>query len=106
MAKAKHGAKSQAIREYLTANSAAKGNDVVAALKANGIKVSSQMVSTIKARMGAGPKKRGRRKKSASAKRNGAMISLGVLVQAKKLAESLGGVEKAKEAMDALAKLQ
>jgi hypothetical protein len=34
------------------------------------------------------------------------MISRGVLMQAKKLAESLGGVEKAKEAMDALATLQ
>lgn len=105
MAKAKHGEKSQAIRAHLTANPTATGSEVVEALKAKGLRVSKQAVSTVRGRMAAKPKKRGRRKKRAVGK-NGAMVSLGVLVQAKKLAESLGGVRKAKEALDALAKLQ
>ena len=106
MAKKQHGVKSQAIRDYLMTNASAGVSDVVNALKALGISVSKQMVSTIRMRMGAAPKKRGRKKKSKGARKGGAMISLGILVQAKRLADQLGGVEKAKQAMDALAKLQ
>jgi len=59
-------------------------------------------------KMNAASKKRGRKKKrkGAGAKQNDAMLSLGLLMQAKKLADQLGGIEQAKAAMDALAKLQ
>jgi hypothetical protein len=106
MAKKKRGVKSQAIRDYLTANIEAGVSDVVGALKQMGVSVSKQMVSTIRMRMKGAPKKRGPKKKRKGAKKNGAMVSLGILMQAKRLADQLGGVEKAKEAMDALAKLQ
>lgn len=101
MAKLQRGAKSQAIREQLEANPQATPKEVVAALKSQRIKVSSQMVSTLKAKMKGGAKK-GRRKKAAG---NG-KFDIDTLIRAKKLAELLGGVEKAKVAIDALAKLQ
>src|SRR5688572_13908076 len=106
MAKKKRGVKSQAIRDYLMTNVEAGVSDVVSALKQTGIAVSKQMVSTIRMRMKGTPKKRGPKKKRTGAKKQGAMVSIGILLQAKKLADQLGGVEKAKEAMDALAKLQ
>jgi hypothetical protein len=65
--------------------------DVVAALKSQRVKVSSAQVYNVKATNGA-PKRRGRDKFAA-------------LIEAKKLADKLGGVEKAREALNALAKL-
>lgn len=105
MAKAKHGAKTQAVREYVTANPTATTNDVMSAMKAVGLKVSKPMIYAVKGKLGGAPKKRGRKKGSA-AKKNGQMISLDMLLKAKKMIEEFGSVEKAQQAMDALAKLQ
>ncbi len=105
MAKLARGVKSQAIRDYFTTSPNAMPKEVVAALKEKGLKVSSQNVSTIKGKLSAGGKKKRGRPKGA-AKRNGSMIALETLVRAKKLADQLGGIDKAKQAMDALAKLQ
>lgn len=105
MAKLPRGAKSQAIRDELTANPAAMPKEVVATLKAKGIKVTGQMVSTLRGKMVGGGKKQRGRKKKASGGGAGDQVSLGVLLQAKKLADQLGGVVKAKAALDALAKL-
>ena len=101
MAKLKRGAKSQAIRDQLSATPDAATKDVIAALKSQGIKVSGQMVSTLKAKMKGTGKRRGRKKASANGK-----LDIEILIRAKKLAEQLGGVEKARAAIDALAKLQ
>lgn len=98
MAKAKRGAKSAAIREYLAANPGTKTKDVVAALKLNKIRVSAQMVSTLKGKVGSGASKRRVAAKSGSP-------SIEDLVEAKKLADQLGGVDKAKAAIAVLAKL-
>ena len=54
-------------------------------------------------------KKKGKAKKKAAPAAKPAVsdkVSISTLVQAKKMAEKLGGVEKAKAALDALAKLQ
>lgn len=101
MAKLKHGAKAQAVRDALTANPDASAMDVVAELKAKRMKVTPQVVYAVKARMGKGKKRRGRK----AASSNGA-FTIDNLILAKKLAEQLGGVEKAKAIIDALSKLQ
>lgn len=102
MARFKRGAKAQAIREAIERTPEAKAQEIVAAVKEQGLKVTPQMVYSLKTRAAAGPKKkRGRR----NATSNGT-LSIDTLILAKKLADQLGGVEKAKEAMDALAKLQ
>jgi hypothetical protein len=98
--------KSQAIRDYLKANRKAMPKAVVEALKAQGIEVSSQMVSTVKFNMS---KKKGGKKRAAAASKssagNGEMISVSALLDAKKLVEKLGSIEKTKAALDALSKL-
>jgi hypothetical protein len=51
-AKPQHGAKSAAVREYLQANKDAKPKEIMEAMLAQGITVSPNMVSVIKAKAG------------------------------------------------------
>jgi hypothetical protein len=98
--------KSQAIMDYLKNARRAKPATVVAALAEKGIEVTPQYVSSIRSAKRAKKKgKRGGQNGAATASASD-KVSLGVLVQAKRLADQLGGVSKAKEALDALAKLQ
>ncbi|MGH7135423.1 MAG: hypothetical protein ACREHD_06760 [Pirellulales bacterium] len=83
--------------------------DVVATLAAEGVKVSSAQVSTVLRSMGMRRRRRGRR--PAAATSNGSAkhstsptLSLENLLAAKKLANQLG-MQAAKQAVDALAKL-
>ena len=97
--------KSRAIRDYCKANPEAGPTETAAALKKQGIQVSTAMVSTVKTQ--AKKKKgRGRKKAARGAKPASDKIALSSLIQAKKMAESLGGIEKAQTALAALAKLQ
>ena len=126
MAKRSEGPnKSAAIREYLDSNPAAKPREIVDALKAQGVEVTPAFVSTIKSKSGSGsgPKKRRgrparaaaatpartRRTTSRPAGRRAAAssdsVSVDSLIRAKKLAEELGGVEKARAALSALEKI-
>lgn len=83
--------------------------DIIATLAERGIKVSSAQVSTVLRKMGM---RRRRRRKGAGAataarvaSRGGAMLQLDHLLAAKRLCDKLGGVDAAKAALDALAKL-
>ena len=99
--------KSQAIRDYAEANPTVGPTETAAALTEQGIPVSPAMVSTVKtqAKKKKGVKRR-KKKAAASAQPAGDKIALSSLIQAKKLAEQLGGVEKAQAVLAALAKLQ
>lgn len=99
--KAKHGEKSQAIRDYFKASPKAKASEVVTALAEKGIKVSAPMVYALKARNAMGK----RRKKARSAGKE-IGLSISGLLAAKKLVDQVGGIDQAREALDALAKLQ
>lgn len=101
MARFKRGAKSAAIREHLAANPGAMPKEVVAALKLKGLKVSGQMVSVLKGKANAGGRRRGR---VVFGQRVGT-LNIDALIQAKKLVDQLGGIEKAQEALAVLAKL-
>ena len=72
--------------------------------------MSEALVSNVKysVRNKSAAKKKSASKKKAGVKRQAVndKVSLATLVHAKKMAEQLGGVEKAKETLDALAKLQ
>lgn len=109
----KGGNKSDAVRAYLADNPDASPVTVAAALKKQGLKISVSLASAVKyAKKGkkAGrPKSRrdpGRPTMSAAtrASSNGA-LNLEVLVEAKRLAERLGGIDAAREALALLAKL-
>jgi hypothetical protein len=100
--KPRAGSKAQAIRdEFSSQGASARPKDVISALKAKGISVSSAQVSNIKSTLG--KKKRGR-KAGAGHGTNGT-LSLESLLEAKKLAERVGGVEIARQALEALVKL-
>lgn len=88
--------KAQAIRdEFSTQGLEARPKDIIAALKAKGVDVSSAQVSNIKATFG-----RPKRGPGASGP-----LSLELLMEAKKLADRLGGIEVTRRAIEALSKL-
>lgn len=85
--------------------------DVIATLAAEGVSVSSAQVGQVLKKMGMRRRPRGRKPAGLAARSgrpssaNSQSISLEALMAAKKLANELGGVQAAKLAMDALAKL-
>jgi len=99
--------KTQAVKDYLAANPGAGPKAVSDALNAQGIDVKPNYVSIIKFQ--SKKKRRGKAKAaagpSAAPAASSEGLSIELLVKAKKVAESLGGVEEARKAMDALAKL-
>jgi len=99
---------SQLIRDHMAAHPKDGPQAVSAAMKANhGRDVTPQFVSTVKSN----DKKRRRRGRKArgpgrpAAAGNGARLSLDALMAAKRFVEQMGGVDKAKSAVDSLAKL-
>ncbi|MBI3465671.1 MAG: hypothetical protein HY000_21850 [Planctomycetes bacterium] len=106
--------KSQAIRDYMDNNPGAAPKDVAAVLQAQGIKVSSQLVSNVKTLMGKRAKRGrgGARVKTArrGATRSGrvgvAAISVQDLMDAKRVVEQVGSVEAVRKALDALESLR
>lgn len=104
--KAKSGSnKSAAIREYKGANPEAGPKDIAEALEKSGVSVTAQFVSTVLSnakKKGGKVGKRGRKP--------GRRVALPVgdlqqLIQVKKFVDQLGGVQKAKAAVDVLARL-
>ncbi len=98
--------KSQAIRDHLAKQPDDGPKAIVVALRKKNIKVTEALVSNVKY-VKSGKKKRRRKKKAATTQRTVSdKISISTLVQAKKMADQLGGIEKAKTALAALTKLQ
>ncbi len=98
--------KSQAIRDYYNSNPKAKPKEVVEALAAQGITVAAGFVSTLRSndkRKGGKAGKRGPGRPAGSTK--GENLGLEALVQAKKLADKMGGIAQARRALDALARI-
>jgi hypothetical protein len=104
--KAKSGSnKSAAIREYKAANPDAGPKDIAEALEKSGMSVTPQFVSTVLSnakKKGGKVGKRGRKPGRPSALPVG---DLQQLIQVKKFVDQIGGVEKAKAAVDLLAQL-
>jgi hypothetical protein len=106
--------KSQAVRDYLTEHPTAMPKEIAPAVKsAHGLDVSPQMISMIKSKLG--QKVRRRRRKAgvggaapasgAGRKNNAARFTVEELVAAKELAQTMGGIPRAQEALAALARL-
>jgi len=98
--------KTQLIKDALAKNPKASPSEIAEGLKSHGI--SAQYVSTVKSsRKAKKPTKTAKKKvaKKTVAKKSD-KVSLGDLVKASRLAEELGGVDKAQEMLNALAKLK
>lgn len=118
--------KSEEIRQYKLANPDAAPKDIVAALGERGIQVTSQAVSTalynmkksseggaVETATATATRKRGRPagakspgKSAGSASSNGSSLPATALVEAKKLVDNVGGIDKAKAALEILSKLR
>lgn len=107
--------KSAAIREQFAAlGNDAASKDVIAALAAQGIEVSSAHVANERARQAQkaqragmpnfGVRRRGRPAGSGASAATGSLEQ--TLMEAKRLADRVGGVDEAKKALDILARLQ
>jgi len=100
--------KAQAIREAAqTLGRKVRPKEIIAALAAQGITVSSPQVSATLKAAGYRRKSRGRRAASAgsAAANRSVEVSLDHLLAAKALADKLGSVEAARKAIDVLTKL-
>ena len=104
--------KSALIRDYQTSNPTAKPREIAAALAEQGVTVSAQQVSTVlsnarkagKIGKGAGVGKRGRKRgtKVAATTTASTKTSSATLESAVDFARSVGGIEKARAALDTL----
>ena len=99
------GTKSAAIRNYKASNPTAKPKEIAEALSKAGDKVTSAFVSTVLSNDRRKGKKRKGGRPGRKPGRPAAAGGFDSLVQAKKLADQLGGVAKAQAALDALAKI-
>lgn len=107
MARMKRGARSQAIREYLAANPEASSKAVVEGLKAKGVKVMIPLVNSIKYKKPAkGRRRRGLTVTAAARRTRAPQVTIEQLLEVKRLADSLGGADYVRRALDALDQLR
>jgi hypothetical protein len=104
--------KSASIREFMAANPEAGPTEIAKALnEREGWKISPAYVSTIKSKSSESPsggrrKRRGRRRGAAAAvAQSGGSVNEQALIQAKKMAQQVGGIDQAKAALDLLGRL-
>lgn len=95
---------SAAIRAYYAKNSDAGPKEIAEGLAKDGLKVTSGYVSTVLSNDRRKSGKPGRRKGKKRGPRSGG-AAFADLVQAKRLADQMGGVEPARKALTALAKI-
>jgi hypothetical protein len=94
--------KSEAIREYLKGNPEATPTVIQQDLLRQGVKVGYSLISQVKYK-GGGTRRVTRR---GPGRRGGVNISMDDLVSAKQIADRLGGLERAKQALTMLERLQ
>lgn len=102
--KTRDGSKSAAVRDYIASHPDAKPKEIYEALTKQGVKLSLALVNAVKYKT-AKPKKRPGRTKRKPATASTSSVSATELIEAKKLADSLGGIEKVREALELLDKL-
>jgi len=103
--KSTSGTKSASIRNYKADNPSAKPKQIAEALSKAGEKVTPAFVSTVLSNDKRRGKKRRGGKPGRKPGRASAAAGIESLMQAKRLADQMGGVAKAKAALDALAKI-
>ena len=104
--------KSQAVRDYLTANPSASPSEVQAALKAKGIMISTSLASAVKYRKKTHSvtgrpvgRPRGKRQGRPPAAKNNEALRIEDVLKAKKFVDRVGGVAAARKAIEILAQL-
>jgi hypothetical protein len=106
MARLKRGEKTRIVREYITANPTATPKEIVAGLAATGMKIKLGLANGLKY----AKKKTGRRKSrtvaSAARRTSNGAVSVDQLIEVKRLADAIGGIEHVRAALDTLEMLR
>jgi hypothetical protein len=97
---------SQAIRDYLDKRPTATPKEIQAALADQGLKVSYSLISQVKYKAPQKGKRQRARVNGRGPNRSTITVSFELLVAAKALAERMGGVKRAKDALSMLERLQ
>lgn len=99
--------KSQASRDFVTENPGVGPTEAAAKLSESlGVKVTPQTVSSVKFQMKKAGPMRGRKSRIGRRATANGHVGFNEMLAAKELAAKVGGVEQAKQALEALAKLQ
>jgi len=108
MARRKHGALSQSVRDYIAANPKAGPKQIKEGLKDQGVKVSASLVSAVKYGKGKTRKTRVPAVRVAARKTRTrkASVTIEQLLAVKRLADSLGGADQVRQALETLQQLQ
>lgn len=105
MARLKRGEKTRAVREYITANPTASPKEIVAGLAATGMKIKLGLANSVKY----AKRKPGRRKApsvASVARRTSNGVTVDQLLEVKRLADSFGGIEHVRAALESLEMLR
>ena len=103
----KRGAKTQAIRDYIAENPDANPKAIVAGLQVRGITVKLGLANNVKySKRSKTQKRRAPIVHAAARMTTSPAMTFEQLVAVKKLADSLGGADNLRAALDALAQLQ
>ena len=94
--------KTQAIKDALARSPSGSPSEIAAQLAESGIKVSAAYVSTVKS----DAKRKGGKAKKSKRGPTDDLVSLPNLLEAKKFAEKIGGVQEARTLLDALKKIE
>jgi len=101
---------SESIRQFIAKHPSATVKEIEKGLKGEGIKVSFSLVSAVKYKKGrkAGKKKRRMRTAviHAAARKTSVGVTVEQLLEVKKFADSIGGAEQVRKALDTLEQLQ
>lgn len=101
---------SESIRQFIAKHPGAMPKEIRQGLKQQGVKVSVGLISNVKYGGGkkAGTKKRRTRTAGvhAAARKTSASVTVEQLLEVKKFADSLGGADQVRKALDTLAELQ
>jgi hypothetical protein len=107
MARLKRGAKTQAVRDYISENPTVSPKEIVAGLASAGMKVKITLVRSIMYKKSSKPGKRRVPSVHAAARKTAAKaMTIEKLVEVKRFADTFGGADQVRQALDALAQLQ
>ncbi len=100
---------SESIRRYIAKHPSATVKEIEKGLKGEGIKVSHSLVNAVKYRKGPKTAKKRMRRASvvhAAARKTTAALSVEQLLEVKRFADSIGGVDQVRQALETLEQLR
>src|ERR1017187_3148553 len=103
MAKLKRGEKTKAVRDYISANPTASPKAIVAGLAATGMKIKLGLANSLKYSKRKPGKRRAPVVTTAARKTSTKSMTVEQLLEVKRFADTFGGADQVRQALDTLA---